>query len=511
MKGARAFLEHTISEAEAEEMIRRQLASREEAFLGFVENAIYSYPQSPYLKLMRHAGIELADFQVMVKESGIEATLESLHDAGVYVTQDEFKGRVPVRRGSLEFSPRAADFDNPLLGATALTVRSSGTTGQPLNVGVHFDDAEYRAAQQMIGRHMKPGERPYGFWNEDSARSFLRYAKMGIVPKLLFTTVPVHASWESFHHTTLILATWLAVRSAGFAMPWPKFVSKDSARTVAQRLAQETARGKPAVMACHATQAIRICIAAAEKGLDISGTLFGCHGEPYTPTKAAVLAKAGARAVVDYSMRECGVVAFGCGNPGDVDEMHLFTDKMAMVNREHVTPAGERVCALIYTSLLPRSPKVLLNLYSGDYASVFTRDCGCKLAQLGLNVHLSNVRSYEKLTAEGVTFIGSRLYELVEEILPSRFGGYVNDYQLVEEEAESGISILSIVVSPRVGPVDEEAVIETVLSALEESHAQGGGALMAEQWRLGANLRVVRRDVETTDNLKVLPLRPLPR
>jgi hypothetical protein len=128
-----------------------------------------------------------------------------------------------------------------------------------------------------------------------------------------------------------------------------------------------------------------------------------------------------------------------------------------------------------------------------------------------LDVHVSNVRSYEKLTAEGVTFIGSKLYELVEDILPSRFGGYLNDYQLVEEEADSGISHLSIVISPRVGPVDEAAVIETVLRTLEASHAQGGGALMAEQWRLGANLRVVRREVEATLNLKVLPFRPLPR
>jgi len=98
MEECRAFLEQPISDAEAKEMVQRQLASREEAFLGFVENAIYGFPASPYLKLLRHAGFELADVQRMVRESGIEDTLESLHDAGVYVTQDEFKGRAPVRR-----------------------------------------------------------------------------------------------------------------------------------------------------------------------------------------------------------------------------------------------------------------------------------------------------------------------------------------------------------------------------------------------------------------------------
>jgi hypothetical protein len=511
MEECRAFLKQTISDAEAKEMVKQQLASREEAFLGFVENAIYGFPASPYLKLLRHAGFELADIRRMVGESGIEATLETLHDAGVYVTQDEFKGRAPIRRNGLEFPTRPSHFDNPLLGATALTVRSSGSTGEPLNVGVHFDESEYRVAQQIIGRHLKPGERPIGVWNEDTARTFLRLGKMGIAPKLLFTTVPMHFSWESFHHTTLLFATWLAARRSGLAIPWPKFVSKDSVITIARRLARETARGRAAAISCHGSQAVRVCIAAAEEGLDITGTIFYCTGEPFTPTKAAVLAKVGARTITSYSMRETGVVAFGCGNPEEVDEMHLLTGKLAMVNRDHVTPAGETVCALIFTSLVPRSPKVLLNLYSGDYASVSQRDCGCALGELGMGIHLSNVRSYEKLTAEGVTFIGSKLYELVEEILPSRFGGYIDDYQLVEEEAESGISRLSIVVSPTVGAVDEAAVIETVLQTLQASHARGGGALMSEQWRLGSNLRVVRREVEATRNFKILPLRPLVR
>jgi hypothetical protein len=59
--------------------------------------------------------------------------------------------------------------------------------------------------------------------------------------------------------------------------------------------------------------------------------------------------------------------------------------------------------------------------------------------------------------------------------------------------------------------VDEAGVIETVLQTLQTSHARGGGALMSEQWRLGSNLRVVRREVETTRNSKILPLRPLAR
>ena len=55
------------------------------------------------------------------------------------------------------------------------------------------------------------------------------------------------------------------------------------------------------------------------------------------------------------------------------------------------------------------------------------------------------IRSYEKLTGEGVTFMGSELLTLLEKILPGKFGGSVSDYQLVEEEAGGAtrVSLLS--------------------------------------------------------------------
>ena len=47
------------------------------------------------------AGFELADIRRLVEDLGLEEALERLYDAGVYVTQDEFKGRQPIRRGAL--------------------------------------------------------------------------------------------------------------------------------------------------------------------------------------------------------------------------------------------------------------------------------------------------------------------------------------------------------------------------------------------------------------------------
>jgi len=194
-----------------------------------------------------------------------------------------------------------------------------------------------------------------------------------------------------------------------------------------------------------------------------------------------------------------------------LDDVHFLPYHSAMIQRERVVGSGgESVPALIMTSLLTTNPKIALNLDSGDYATVEERDCGCILGEMGLRTHLSGIRSYEKLTSEGVTFIGSRLLELVEEVLPARFGGEVNDYQIVEEE-ESGLAKVSILVSPRVGAVDEDAIVATVMETLRSSHARGGGGRMAEQWRQGSTLRVVRREPYEGRTSKVLPLHMIRR
>jgi hypothetical protein len=87
--------------------------------------------------------------------------------------------------------------------------------------------------------------------------------------------------------------------------------------------------------------------------------------------------------------------------------------------------------------------------------------------------------------------------------LPARFGGAPTDYQLVEEE-DAGIPRVSIVVSPRVGEVDEAALIGTVLTALGSGPAYK--RMMASVWQSGDTLKVVRREPHATAHAKILPL-----
>ena len=120
---------------------------------------------------------------------------------------------------------------------------------------------------------------------------------------------------------------------------------------------------------------------------------------------------------------------------------------MSILQRDKVVGAGVSVGALSYTSLLPSSSKLMINVESDDYAVLEERECGCPFGELGMSLHMRDIRSYEKLTSEGNHFLGADLFSLVDEVLPARFGGRPGDYQLAEEE-RGGLTAVSIVVRP---------------------------------------------------------------
>ncbi len=113
------------------------------------------------------------------------------------------------------------------------------------------------------------------------------------------------------------------------------------------------------------------------------------------------------------------------------------------------------------------------------------------------------IRSYEKLTSEGMTFIGSDLIRLVEDVLPARFGGGATDYQFVEEE-ENGLPKVNLVISPRVGPIDEPQAIDAVIGFLNS--IPNASDDYGERWREARTLRVVRSEPHVTGASKILAL-----
>ena len=161
------------------------------------------------------------------------------------------------------------------------------------------------------------------------------------------------------------------------------------------------------------------------------------------------------------------------------------------------------VDAFRITSLFPTSPKVFINMENGDYGTLETRSCGCKLDALGLTTHLSNIRSYEKLTSEGMTFFAGDLARVVEEVLPARFGGSPLDYQAIEAEDKNGISHLNFLASPKLGEIDEKALIQTVLDEIKK--IGGSSRMMAATWEQAGTVQVRREEPQPTKGGKVFP------
>jgi hypothetical protein len=123
---------------------------------------------------------------------------------------------------------------------------------------------------------------------------------------------------------------------------------------------------------------------------------------------------------------------------------------------------------------------------------------------VGLTTHLSEIRSFEKLTAEGVTFMRTSLLHVLEETLPAHFGGSSLDYQLIEEESPDSATSLVLRVSPSVGELDEPALRAAFLAAL------GAGGVVdqhhAELLRRAGSVVIRRQAPLATAAGKVLPL-----
>jgi phenylacetate-coenzyme A ligase PaaK-like adenylate-forming protein len=507
-RGLQGFFSKTIDYEEARAMLTAQLENRNERFLRILELAIYAFPDNPYRRLLLHAGFQLQDVRRLIEGEGLEAALSQLHDAGVYVTLEEFKGRTPVRRPGLEFPVTARDFDNPLL-TSHFEGATSGTRGDPTRVHIDLDYIAYESACFM--QHFAANgvaDRPIAIWAATESPMLalgntLRLVRIDRMPRTWFS--PMRSSWsrQAIQGRAMLIYTLLASRLFRRPIPWPKY--RPEPKDFAAYVADARRKGEKMLVICSQSRSIRICLAAEQAGLDISGTVFFCGGEPYTEGKAAVFKRVGADCIPHYAMHETGSVAYRCGHPVESDDMHVSMDKLAVLPRPKQLETGPTVQAFFHTSLLPSLPKLMLNVESGDYGQIDERDCGCEWQTLGFTTHLSQVRSYEKLTSEGVTFMGSMLHELLEQVLPNRFGGSPLDYQMVEEE-EDGVPKVSVIVSPRIGPVDDKDVVDAVINALSFSE---WSKRMAETWRKEGTLRVLRQDPYVSAIGKMLPLHVL--
>jgi hypothetical protein len=504
-RGLKSFLREPITGAMSLEIMRQRLDNRSRNLLQAVRTGIYDNPGSPYLKLLRFAGCEYGDLEAMVNSDGVEPTLRKLQIAGVYVTLEEFKGRREITRGGKSFNVREADFDRPLRDAV-LADKSGGTRSGGTRTAFDFDAlsnyAVHRAAMATADNGHKA---PLGLWwptlPGGGPRQILMYSKAGMTPVRWFAQVSSRGTGPRLKDRILTKCIVYAGRACGARWPGPEHTPLDEAARVAKWLAEQISRTGGCQLLTYPSSAVRVCQAAKERGLDIGGARFIVGGEPYTDAKKHEIESVGAAASPIYATMETGMIGHACLSPISAGEVHLMSDSFGLIqHRRDVPHSGVSVDAFLITTLLSTAPKIMLNTENGDYGTVEFRECGCRIHALGLKTHIREIRGYDKLTAEGMTLIGTEMVSVMERILPQRYGGISTDYQVVEEEDEKGQTRMRILVSPSIGEIDENDLIETVLASLPP------GGIATSLWRQAGTFTVERAQPETTGRGKLLPL-----
>lgn len=509
-RSLRGFLGDPLTLEEARERIRRQLDEREERFLRVVQRGVYEHAKSPYLPLLREARCEFGDLRDAVRRRGLEGALLDLRRAGVYVTFEQFKGREPIVRPGVELHPSDRDFGNPFLEPHYYS-ETGGSTGAGTRIPHELGHLAAQAVAEMITDHAHDVlDGPRAVWrgilpDGSGINTILRSARYGRTLDRWFAhELP---RWRGVA-SKYVLATYGAIamgRAHGVRIPWPERVRLDEAHVVARWMERALRESGRCLVCTIASRALRVCVAAQTEGIDLTGATFRVGGEPFSPAKHAGVERTGARAYATYGFVEIGRIGMGCPRPLEPNDVHLVTTMCALVQHARELPdSGVEVPTLVFTSLSPAGPKILLNAECDDSGVVETRHCGCPLEELGLTTHLRRMRSFRKLTTEGVSILGSDMERILEEVLPSRFGGSPIDYQLLEVEDADGRTRLDLLVSPSVRIDDESVVVNVILEELEKTSAAARAG--SSVWAQARAIRLRRAEPRRTPRGKLMNL-----
>jgi len=506
----RKYLGEPLTIEQSRQLIRQRLAQRDQNLLSIVKKAVYDNERSPYLKLLQAAGCEYGDFKLMVESNGVEPTLSKLREKGVYIKLEEFKGRKDIIRGSTTISCSPNDFNNPYtarnIEVSSSATRSAGTrtmidldffaANRAVAMAAMLDAFDAMNIPNAICIPILPGSGP---------STLLVLAKINATPVKWFSPGDrrnYKPSLKSRLGTSYIVRMG---RILGANFPHPQELSLQDAGQIARWVSDTISEYGSACFMSYVSAIVRICQAAREKGIDISGAKFITSGEPLTDIKRREIESTGARACPLYVFVEGGYMGIGCMDPASSDDVHFMKDSTALIqHRREVADTGISVDAFLFTSLLPSAPKILFNAENGDYGTIENRNCNCKINELGLIEHIHNIRGFDKLTGSGTTFTGNHLLYIIEEVLPARFGGMSTDYQMVEEEDEIGHTRMNLIVNPDIGIIDEAEIISLVISGL--SLGSDSNRMMADVWRQDDILRIKRTRPYVTAQGKLMPL-----
>lgn len=503
--GLPRFLRRETSTLEAGRVLETRFENRRRDFLSLVSRAVYGNPWSPYLPLLRRAGCEFEDLVRLVARSEVEGALRVLLREGVYLSLEEYKGRHPAERGTTEVMVHPGALRNPLV-RPSWRAQSSGSSGRVTTATFGLDFVRDRAVNLRLFLEARGGlpwrHAIWGVPGTTDLLMLLELAGAGLRDLAWFSQVDPGA--PGLHPRYIWSARILAIfsRLARRALPLPVDAPLDGPLPVARWARRILDAGGTPHLTTWVTPAMRLCLAAREAGIDISGTELTLGGEPLTEARRDMLREHGMKVVPRFLAIESGYLGYGCLDPAQADDNHLIHDWNAVIAAgSEGRAAGFSERAILLTSLRPTVPVILLNVSLGDEADLERRSCGCPLGRLGYDRHLSGIRSLERLKSGGMTLLDRDVVHVIEHVLPERFGGSALDYQLLERERPDGTPEVVIVASPSVGPLDPETVVDAFL----ESVGRGSGAekIAALQWKSGDTVHLERRTPARTSTGKV--------
>lgn len=506
------FFDAPVTSEASLAIIRRHMEQRDALFLAMMRDHAFTRG-GPYRSLLDLARCEYRDVEVMVKQRGVEPTLDALRQAGVYLSFEEFKNGAEVRREGRVFRFTSDQFDPPHLSG-GIGMRSGGTRSAgtwiflPIEHLALTHTTQYGLTLEMFAE----GQTPIltwqlGFPSGAGQASWFSLAKLRRPSDRWFslTQVPrgIGGRWQ-----TMFRAAHFLARQSGIPVPSPEYMPVAEVAQVMEAVEGALANAGRCLVITTPSCAVRLAAEAQGRGASLRGVTFLTGGEPLTPDKVNDIRRSDASVVSQYSATEAGgSVAGPCGAPSEPGDMHFRSDALAMITNPR-TIGDVSVDAIMLTSLLPTAPKILLNVETDDFGRIEQRACGCLWDQAGCTTHVLHIRSFTKLTGEGTTLLGSNCVHIIEQVLPRAFGGSSVDYQLVEAEDEAHLTRLFLLISPRVGPLDEQRVLRRFTEELQGTAAQPLGG-RRQIWEQAGSIRVVRQDPISTRAGKLFPFHTL--
>lgn len=492
-RGLRTFLRTPLDVAGVRSSVLAEHTRREERFLASLDLLVWSVPDSPWLRFFRHVGAERGDLVDLVGERGLDGALARLRDLGVYLSTEEAQGAEPVRRGSTTFTVRPHELFNPVV-APDFIAGTGGTrsTGTPVA-------ASFAALRRMaVNLHLTAelwdvADGPTALWRPALPGSggliaLLSSSITGRPPERWFSQLdPLARGLPTSKRLANVLLPAVAWPTR---LPRPVHVPTSEPATVLAWCEDALARSDHAALNVYPSSALGLARLASDRGVSLDGLVLRLVGEPVTAPKAAAIRASGAEPVNAYAFAQQGAVATACPHCTD-EELHLFEHEIAVVQRSRTRSDGVTVDAFLWTSLAADARSVWINVENDDYGGVQqdTVACPCLLGSMGMRTRLMRIRGMSKAVTGGVTLPASAVDELVDVVLPARFGGGPGDWQLAEGE-DAGASYLEIRADQRLGTLDESDVVRVTLDALRATEA---GVLAAAVWSEPGFIRLNRR------------------